>query len=65
MGQGSPLSVDERKAVFLAVVQEQDRGGDPVEARRRVARPFGLGERDVRAIEGEGLDAGWPPLDDA
>jgi hypothetical protein len=62
---GGPLSIDERKAVFLALVQEQDKGGDPAQARRDVARRFGVREAVVRAIEGEGLDAGWPPLDDA
>jgi hypothetical protein len=59
---GGTLSVDERKAVFLALVQEQDQGGAPAQARRAVARRFGVREADVRAIEGEGLDAGWPPL---
>jgi hypothetical protein len=63
-GAGKALSTDERKAVFLALVQEQDKGGDPAKARRAVARRFGLREADVRAIEEEGLDAGWPPLDE-
>jgi hypothetical protein len=65
MGEsGKALSVDERKAVFLALVEEQDKGRGPVEARRSVARRFGLREQEVRAIEGEGLNAGWPPLDE-
>jgi hypothetical protein len=62
---GGPLSADERRAVFLALVQEQDKGAGPAQARRAVARRFGIREAAVRAIEGEGLDAGWPPLDDA
>jgi len=60
-----PRTLDERKAVFLALVEEQDKGGDPARARRAVARRFGLRGHDMHAIEQEGLDAGWPPLDDA
>jgi hypothetical protein len=58
------LSVDERKAVFLALVQEQDKGADPVAARRAVARWHGLSTSGVRAIEQEGLANDWPPLDE-
>lgn len=51
-----------RKAIFLAVVDAQD-GGTPVAlSRQKVAADFGVTEGEVRLIEEEGADAGWPPL---
>ena len=55
-------SVEERKAVFLALVAAQDMGMGVVRSRKEVAEQFGLSDREVRRIEQEGLDAGWPPL---
>ena len=56
------LSEEERKAVFLALVQAQDAGVGVVRSRKQVAERFGISDREVRWIEQEGLDAGWPPL---
>jgi len=56
------LSEDERRAVFLALVAAQDMGMGVVRSRKEVAGQFGLSDREVRRIEEEGLDAGWPPL---
>ncbi|MFO0841140.1 MAG: hypothetical protein U0797_01925 [Gemmataceae bacterium] len=56
------LSEAERMEAFLALVQSQDGGADVVSSRRAVADRFGLSEQQVRRIEREGLDAGWPPL---
>jgi hypothetical protein len=56
------LSEDERKAVFLALVEAQDGGKGVVLSRKEVAERFGLSDREVRRVEQEGLDAGWPPL---
>ncbi len=57
-----PLSMDERKAVFLALVEAQDGGMGVPQSRKAVAERFGLADRQVRWIEQEGLDAQWPPL---
>ena len=56
------LSVDERRAAFLALVEAQDAGKGVVLSRKEVAERFGITDREVRRIEQEGLDASWPPL---
>ena len=42
--------------------QPQDGGTAVMESRAAVAQRFGVTEADVRTIEREGLDGGWPPL---
>jgi hypothetical protein len=56
------LSEEERKAVFIALVEAQDAGKGVVLSRKEVAEKFGLTDREVRRIEEEGIDGGWPPL---
>ena len=56
------LSEDERRAAFRALVEAQDAGRGVVLSRKEVAERFGITDREVRRIEQEGLDAGWPPL---
>jgi hypothetical protein len=56
------LPEEERRAVFLALVEAQDAGRGVVLSRKEVAERFGITDRDVRRIEQEGIDAGWPPL---
>jgi len=56
------LSVDQRKEVFLVLVDFQDHDMDVRQSRQHVATHFGLSEQQVRANEREGLDNGWPPL---
>jgi hypothetical protein len=58
----SPLKL--RKALFRAIVEEQDKGGRPEVARARAAARFGVSEREARLVESEGLAKGWPPLDE-
>ena len=57
-----PLSEDQRKEVFLALVDAQDHDMGVVRSRQHVAARFGVSEQQVRHIEREGLDNGWPPL---
>jgi DNA-directed RNA polymerase sigma subunit (sigma70/sigma32) len=59
---GKVLSEDERKAAFLALVAAQDAGKGVALSRKDVAEQFGITDREVRQIEREGLDGGWPPL---
>ena len=56
------LSEDERRAAFLALVEAQGAGKGVVLSRKEVAERFGLSDREVRRVEEEGIDAGWPPL---
>lgn len=56
------LTTEQRKAVFLALVEEQDALGDVPGSRRAVAERFDLTESEVRSIEEEGLQKEWPPL---
>ncbi len=56
------LSEEQRKAIFLALVQAQDAGATVAHSLKDVAQRFGISEVQVRRIEQEGLDAGWPPL---
>ena len=56
------LSEGERREIFRALVEAQDRGLTVERSRRMVAKRFGLSEQRVREIEREGLDRQWPPL---
>ena len=56
------LSVEERKQIFLALVEAQDSRMGVPESRKAVAEQFSLSEEQVRRIEQEGLDGEWPPL---
>ena len=60
--QKPPASEETRKAAFAAVVALQDDGIPAGHCRVVVAQRFGLGVRDVRAVEREGLAKKWPPL---
>lgn len=53
-----------RKEIFQALVDVQDTGSMSVaQSRKHIAEKFGLSEGQVRAIESEGLEHGWPPLE--
>jgi hypothetical protein len=58
-----PLSEEEKKKIFLALVQAQDLDMNVAQSRKTVAEQFGLSDRQVKRIEQEGLDGNWPPLD--
>jgi hypothetical protein len=53
---------DRRKEAFRALVEAQDRHLSVPDSRAEVARQYDLSEADVKAIEREGLEKGWPPL---
>jgi hypothetical protein len=57
-----PLAEPQRKEIFLALVDAQDHDLSVAESRRHIAQRFGVSEQQVRQIEREGLDNGWPPL---
>ncbi len=58
----STLSIEERKAVFAALVEAMNCALDLAQARDAVAERFGISGQEVRRIEDEGIEAAWPPL---
>lgn len=58
-----PLTVDQRRAIFKALVEAQDGGARVAASLTAVAAKFAVTEEQVRDIEREGVDAQWPPLD--
>jgi hypothetical protein len=48
--------------VFAALVEAQDGNMTVAQSRKVTAERFALSEQQVRRIEQEGLDGGWPPL---
>ena len=56
------LAEPRRKEIFLALVEAQDGGASVAESRKLIAQRVGVGEQEVRRIEQEGIDQGWPPL---
>jgi hypothetical protein len=56
------LPEEERRAIFLALVQAQDEQMGVTRSRKEVAGRFAVSDRQLRRIEREGLDAQWPPL---
>jgi hypothetical protein len=58
-----PISTEERKTIFLALVQSQDEGMSLVRSRKAIAERFEISDRQLREIEKEGIDGNWPPLE--
>ena len=56
------LGEPQRKEIFEALVNAQDRAMAVAQSRQLIAERFGLTESQVRQIEREGLDHHWPPL---
>lgn len=56
------LTVDQRRAIFRALVEAQDAGAGVDASRTAVAGQFGVGVDQVRAVEREGEEKDWPPL---
>jgi hypothetical protein len=59
------LSEPVRKEIFSALVEAQDQEMPVAESKRAIARRFGISDEVLRAIEREGLDNDWPPLEDS
>lgn len=57
------LSDDRRMEIFAALVAAQDEGEPVSNSRALVADRFEVSDEQVRVIEREGLDNGWPPLE--
>jgi hypothetical protein len=61
-GSEGPLSEQDRREIFRALVEAQDQGMRVAQSRAAIAERFGVAEAQIREIEREGLDHGWPPL---
>jgi hypothetical protein len=59
------LSEPARKEIFSALVEAQDQEMPVAESRREITRRFAISDEVLRAIEREGLDNDWPPLNDS
>jgi hypothetical protein len=59
---GRPIPEERRREIFLALVNAQDDGKSVYQSRATIAEQYRVTERQVRAIEREGLDNDWPPL---
>lgn len=58
----APMTIDQRRAIFRALVEHQDGGETVASSRDLTAKEFTVTEEQVRAIEREGSDNDWPPL---
>jgi hypothetical protein len=56
------LPMDQKQAIFLALVESQDGGMTVATSRAEIARRFSVTEGQVKEIEREGLSQQWPPL---
>ena len=56
------LTVEQRRALFVALVAAQDEGLSVWDSRELIARRFAVDVKAVRAIEDEGLNGKWPPF---
>jgi hypothetical protein len=62
MTDTQPISEERRREIFLALVEAQDKSMSVAESRQSVAQQFSISELQVKQIEREGLNSGWPPL---
>jgi hypothetical protein len=54
-----------RQRIFLDLVNLQDQGISTSRSRRMIQEKYDLSDADLLAIELEGIDKEWPPLNPA
>ncbi len=59
------LTTEQRKAIFLNLVEEQDKLCNVRKSYETVTDRFDITEAELRRIEEEGLEKEWPPLCEA
>lgn len=60
--QHPATTVEQRRAIFRALLDAQDAGASVHASRAAVASQFGVSEEQVKEVESEGIDQQWPPL---
>jgi hypothetical protein len=58
------LTLEERREIFLALVETQDVISDVPRSRQMIAKKYAITEATLRQIEEEGIERQWPPLED-
>jgi hypothetical protein len=56
------LTLEQRRALFVALVAAQDEGLPVRDSRELIARRFEVDVEVVREVEDEGLNKRWPPF---
>ena len=60
------LTLQQRREIFSALVATQDQGIMSVpDSRATVCKEYDISDELLRQIEEEGLEAEWPPLNEA
>ena len=59
------LTLQQRREIFLALVNTQDMVANVPRSRQIVTEKFDISEAQLKQIEEEGLDKEWPPLSEA
>ncbi len=59
------LNIQQRKEIFLALVQMQDQGNNVRQSLETIAEQFSITEAQLKQIQEEGIEAEWPPLAEA
>lgn len=60
--QPAAATVEQRRAIFRALLEAQDAGASVAKSRAEVAERFGVTAEQVKEIEQEGVEHEWPPL---
>jgi hypothetical protein len=61
-GPQDEIPVEQRQAIFLALVEAQDGGMGVAASLAAIASRFSITPEQVKEIEREGLAQQWPPL---
>jgi hypothetical protein len=60
--ENGEIALEQRQAIFRALVEAQDAGMSVANSRADIAQRFSITEEQVKEIEREGSDQQWPPL---
>ena len=58
------LTLQQRQEIFHTLVASQDEGLNVPRSRQLVTEKYEITEAQLRAIEDEGIDKEWPPLNE-
>ena len=58
------LKASERREIFKELVEAQDLGLNVRDSRKEITEAFDLTIEELKAIENEGIEKEWPPLNE-